>query len=381
MFARTDRGLLADWWWTVDKTLLAALVVLMFGGLVLSLAGSPPVADKLGLDPFHFVYRHAIFLVAALGVLIATSLMSARMIRRTALAVFLVSAALMALTLVAGFEIKGARRWLDIGVFALQPSEFVKPAFAVLVAWLFSEAEHRPDMPAHLIAVGLVGLVVALLVLQPDFGQTMLIMLVWGAIFFAAGMSWRWIATLGVVGIGGIVTAYAAIPHVRSRIDRFLNPGNHDTYQTDTAIEAFLRGGWLGQGPGEGTVKRVLPDSHTDFVFAVAAEEFGVIVCLIIVALFGFVVLRGLYRALGEDDDFSRLAVTGLVALFGIQSLINMGVNLSLLPAKGMTLPFISYGGSSLLSLAYGMGMVLALTRRRPRGVTRLAVGMPMAMR
>lgn len=368
MFARTDRGALSTWWWTVDKPLLAALVALMFGGLVLSLAGSPPVADKLGLDPFHFVYRHAIFLVAAIAVLIGTSLLDARTIRRLAIFVFGASVILMMVTLVAGFEIKGARRWLNFGVFALQPSEFAKPAFAVIIAWLFSEADRRPDMPAHIIAVGLVDLVVGLLVLQPDFGQTMLIVLVWGVVFFTAGMSWKWIAGLGSLGIGGIVSAYAFVPHVRSRIDRFLNPESHDTYQTDTAIEAFLRGGWLGQGPGEGTVKRALPDSHTDFVFAVAAEEFGIIVCLIIVALFGFVVLRGLLRALNEDDDFARLAVTGIVALFGMQSLINMGVNLSLIPAKGMTLPFLSYGGSSLLSLAYGMGMVLGLTRRRPRG-------------
>ena len=371
MFARTDRGPLATWWWTVDKPMLAAIIALMFGGLVLSLAGSPPVADKLGLDPFHFVWRHAVFLAAALCVLLATSLLDRRTIRRVAMGVFVVGVLLMVATLFAGFEIKGARRWLNVGAFALQPSEFVKPAFAVIIAWLFSEADRRPDMPAHIIAVGLVGLVVGLLVLQPDFGQTMLIVLVWGAVFFAAGMSWSWIVGLGGLGVGGIFLAYTAVPHVRSRIERFLNPENHDTYQTDTAIEAFLRGGWLGQGPGEGTVKRALPDSHTDFVFAVAAEEFGIIVCLIIVALFSFIVLRGLMRAMNEDDDFARLAVTGLVALFGIQSMINMAVNLSLMPAKGMTLPFISYGGSSLLSLAYGMGMVLALTRRRPHGEAR----------
>ncbi|MFN0264294.1 putative lipid II flippase FtsW [Tepidamorphus sp. 3E244] len=371
MFARTDRGPLANWWWTVDKPMLSAIVALMFGGLVLSLAGSPPVADKLGLDPFHFVYRHALFMCVALAVLFGVSLMDTRTIRRMAIAVFTIGVVLMIVTLFAGFEIKGARRWLNLGVFALQPSEFVKPAFAVIVAWLFSEADRRPDMPAHIIAVGLVGLVVGLLVLQPDFGQTMLIVLVWGAIFFAAGMSWLWIIGLGAVGIGGIVSAYALVPHVRGRIDRFLNPEHHDTYQTDTAIEAFIRGGWLGQGPGEGTVKRALPDSHTDFVFAVAAEEFGIIVCLILVALFGFIVLRGLTRAMSEDDDFVRLAITGLIALFGIQSLINMAVNLSLMPAKGMTLPFISYGGSSLLSLAFGMGMVLALSRRKPRGEAR----------
>ena len=209
MFARTDRGPLATWWWTVDKPMLAAIIALMFGGLVLSLAGSPPVADKLGLDPFHFVLRHAVFLAAALCVLLATSLLDRRAIRRVAIGVFAVGIVLMVATLFAGFEIKGARRWLNLGAFALQPSEFVKPAFAVIIAWLFSEADRRPDMPAHIVAVGLVGLVVGLLVLQPDFGQTMLIVLVWGAVFFAAGMSWRWIVGLGGLGVGGIFAGAA----------------------------------------------------------------------------------------------------------------------------------------------------------------------------
>ena len=368
MFARTDRGRIATWWWTVDKPLLGIVIALMFSGLVLSLASSPPVAERLGLGSFHFVLRHGFFLLIAMAVLVGTSMMSPRMIRRGALVVFCAGLVLMALTLVIGMEIKGARRWLDLGVFALQPSEFVKPAFAVLAAWLFAQADTRPDMPAKGLAFVLVALVAGLLVLQPDFGQTMLIVLVWAAVFFAAGMSWRWISALSTAGIGGLAAAYMLVPHVRGRIDRFLYPDNHDTYQTDTAIEAFLRGGWLGRGPGEGTVKQVLPDSHTDFVFAVAAEEFGVLVCLVIVALFGVIVLRSLSRALRTGDAFTRLAVVGLAALFGLQSVINMSVNLSLVPAKGMTLPLISYGGSSLVSMAYALGMVLALTRRR-RGV------------
>ncbi|MEM8876402.1 MAG: putative lipid II flippase FtsW [Pseudomonadota bacterium] len=368
MFARTDRGRIATWWWTVDRPLLGIIIALMFSGLVLSLASSPPVAERLGLHSFHFVLRHGLFLVIAMAVLVGTSMMSPRLVRRGALLVFSVGLVLMALTLVIGMEIKGARRWLDIGVFALQPSEFVKPAFAVLAAWLFAEAETRPDMPAKGLAFMLVALVAGLLVVQPDFGQTMLIVLVWAAVFFAAGMSWRWISALSTVGIGGLAAAYILVPHVRGRIDRFLHPEDHDTYQTDTAIEAFLRGGWLGRGPGEGTVKQVLPDSHTDFVFAVAAEEFGVLVCLVIVALFGVIVLRSLSRALRASDSFTRLAVVGLAALFGLQSVINMSVNLSLVPAKGMTLPLVSYGGSSLVSMAYALGMILALTRRR-RGV------------
>lgn len=367
MFSRTDERPIARWWWTVDRVLLGAVLALILGGLVLSLAASPPVAQKLGLDYFHFVKRHALFVMPAIALMVGVSMMDPRQIRRVALAVFIVGLVLMMLTLQFGAEVKGARRWISIAGFALQPSEFVKPAFVVLVAWAFSERLKRPDMPGNLLAILMLAAFVGLLVPQPDFGQTMLAVLVWGALFFAAGMSWLWIALLGGVGVGGILSAYAFVPHVRSRIDSFLDPETGNTYQIDTAIESFVRGGWLGRGPGEGTVKQSLPDSHTDFIFAVTAEEFGIVVCLLLVAAFAFIVLRGLMHALREGDPFLRMAVTGLIVLFGMQSAINMAVNLHLMPAKGMTLPFISYGGSSILSLAYAMGMVLGFTRRRPQ--------------
>lgn len=367
MFSRTDQSPLAQWWWTVDRTLLAAVLALIFGGLVLSLAGSPPVAERLNLDAFYFVERHAMFLIPAVAVLIGVSLMTPRQMRRTALAVFLVGLCLMVLTLQFGPEVKGARRWLNIGGLTIQPSEFVKPAFVVIVAWLFAERQRRPDMPGNLMAILTLLAFISLLVPQPDFGQTILALMVWGALFFAAGMSWVWIALLGGAGISGSLLAYATVPHVQERIDRFLSPESGDNYQVQTATESFVNGGWLGKGPGEGTVKLSLPDSHTDFIFAVAGEEFGIVVCLLLVTVFAFVVLKGLNHAMREQDAFVRLAVTGLVVLFGLQSAINMAVNLSLMPAKGMTLPFISYGGSSLISLAYGMGMVLGLTRRRPQ--------------
>ncbi|MEO1198942.1 MAG: putative lipid II flippase FtsW [Pseudomonadota bacterium] len=366
MFRRTDQTLAAHWWWTVDRQLLGAIIALLAAGLILSFAGSPPVADRLGLNPFHFVYRHILFLIPGIVVLVGVSLLTPRQIRRLAGTLLLVMLAMTAATLIIGEEVKGATRWIDLGVINLQPSEFLKPAFAVVAAWLLSEASRRPDMPTHLLCAGLLGVVVTLLVLQPDFGQTLLILVVWGALLFAAGMSWLWIGALGIVGIGGIVMGYATIPHVQSRIDRFLDPGAHDTFQTDRSIEAVVRGGWFGAGPGEGTVKRVLPDSHTDFVFAVAAEEFGIILCLVLVLLFAFVVLRGLARSMSLPDTFSRLAVLGLVTQVGLQAAINMSVNLNLVPAKGMTLPFVSYGGSSLIALAITMGMVLGLTRKRP---------------
>ena len=216
-------------------------------------------------------------------------------------------------------------------------------------------------------ALGLLAVVVVPLVLQPDFGQTMLIALVWGALFFMAGMRMIWVGGLGGAAAVGLAGAYYFVPHVTKRINRFMDPASGDTYQVSNAIESFVRGGWFGQGPGEGTVKRILPDSHADFVFAVAAEEFGIILCLALVALFAFVVIRTLLRAYVSEDMFSRFAASGLAILFGVQAAINMAVNLQLIPAKGMTLPFISYGGSSMISLAYGMGMLLALTRERPR--------------
>jgi cell division protein FtsW len=288
-------------------------------------------------------------------------------VRRIALLVFVASLILVLLTLVYGAEVKGARRWLIILGVNIQPSEFLKPAFVILIAWLFGESAQRPEMPANTMALGLLLISVVALVLQPDFGQTMLIALVWGALFFIAGMRMIWVAGLGGVAFVGLVSAYVTIPHVARRIQRFLDPSSGDTFNIDQALESFLRGGWFGRGPGEGTVKRVLPESHTDFVFAVAAEEFGIVLCLVLVALFAFIVLRALYRAARSEDLFRRFGAAGLAILLGLQSAINMAVNMHLMPAKGMTLPFISYGGSSMISLAWAMGMLLALTRERPR--------------
>jgi cell division protein FtsW len=347
--------------------MLAALATLMLAGIVLSLAASPPVAARLGLDPFYFVNRHVMFLVPAFAVLIATSFLTPRQIRRIALVVFAVGLALVVATLWFGADVKGARRWIVIFGVNVQPSEFVKPAFVILIAWLFGESARRPEMPANTMAIGLVLLVVACVVAQPDFGQAMLVALVWGALFFMAGMRIIWMAGLGGTAALGIAVAYLTIPHVAQRIQRFLDPGSGDTFQVDTAAESFMRGGWFGTGPGEGTVKRILPDSHSDFPFAVAAEEFGIVLCLVLVALFAFIVIRALAHAMRDDDPFMRFAIAGLAILFGVQSAVNMAVNLHLIPAKGMTLPFISYGGSSMISLAYGMGMLLALTRDRPR--------------
>jgi cell division protein FtsW len=367
MVSRAERSAFGDWWWTVDRLLLAGLAILMLAGLVFLMAGGPPVAERLGLSTFHFVNRQVMFLIPALFIMIPVSFLSLRYIRRLALLVYAVGMALVLLAFQYGPEIKGAHRWIMIGPLGLQPSEFVKPAFVVLSAWAFSEGARRKDVPGTLLAFLLLPATIVPLILQPDFGQTMLVTIVWCGLFFVAGLHWFWVMGLGGAGLVGIVAAYEFLPHVRARIERFLDKDSGDTFQVDTAMESFSRGGWLGRGPGEGTVKRILPDAHTDFIFAVTAEEFGIIVCIALLVVFAFIVLRGLTLARRSEDTFCRLAATGLIFMFGLQACINMMVNVHLMPAKGMTLPFISYGGSSLLSLALGMGFLIALTRRRPR--------------
>jgi len=366
---RSDRSVLSDWWFTIDRLMLSAVLLLMLGGLVLSMAASPPIADRLGLEPYYFVKRHALFLLPASLIVFAASLLNPKQMRRLSLALVAIGFGLMVATLIVGPEIKGATRWLQVGPFSLQPSELVKPGFVVVCAWLFSESQRRKDMPGWQMAAGLYIAFVVLLVLQPDFGQVLLISIVWGGLFFLAGLHLIWVGALAGLALVGMVIAYFTVPHVSARIDRFLNPSTGDTYQLDRALQSFVEGGWFGRGPGEGTLKQVLPDSHTDFIFAVAAEEYGLIACLVLVALFGFIVLRGMRHSLSEPNDFIRYAVAGLMLLFGLQALINMAVNLGMLPAKGMTLPFISYGGSSLISMGLTLGMVLGLTRRRPRSV------------
>ena len=374
MISRADNSALTEWWRTIDKTLLGAVLILMFSGMLLSFAASPPVAERIGYDSFHFIKRHAFFLVPALGMLIATSFFTPTWVRRAALALFALSVVMLLATLFLGMEAKGSRRWLVIAGFTIQPSEFIKPAFVVITAWLFAENARRPDIPGNLFSIILVGIVCALLIAQPDFGQTILVAFVWGAMFFLAGMSWVWIILLGVIGLGGITAAYLFFPHVAGRMDRFIT-GEGDNFQVDTGLQAIVHGGWFGQGPGEGSVKNILPDGHSDFPFAVAAEEFGIILAIGLVLVFGFIVVRTLRHALRAQDAYERLAIAGLVILFAMQSMIHLSVNLKLIPAKGMTLPFISYGGSSLIASAITMGFIIALTRQRPEMRRRRNVG------
>lgn len=362
MASRIDRSPVSEWWWTIDRYLLFTLLFLLASGVVLSFAASPAVAERIGAGTYHFVKNQAFYAVPAALTLVAVSLLSPPQVRKAALILFAVMLLWTVATLFFGTEIKGSRRWLVI-----QPTEFLKPGFVVMVAYVLSEGIRRPGFPGRTFAIALLIITLAPVVAQPDLGQATLLTITWSALFFLAGLQWIFVAGLAAAGGLGMVGAYFVFPHFAGRINRFLDPTSGDTFQVDTAMDSFAAGGWFGVGPGEGTMKRILPDAHTDFVFAVTAEEFGIIACIGLVSLFGFIILRGLNHAREEPDPFVRFATAGLVILFGVQACINMAVNLHLMPAKGMTLPFISYGGSSLVAIALEMGFVLALTRRRPR--------------
>ncbi|MCF8474330.1 MAG: putative lipid II flippase FtsW [Emcibacter sp.] len=367
VFSRTDTSLLSNWWWTVDRLLLGALALLIGLGIVMTFGASPAIAEKLGLSSFHFVKRQIVFLIFSMIAMFGVSLLPVIWVRRVGVMLFLGCLVLLALTIVFGLEAKGAKRWLRMGSFTLQASEFLKPAFIIFSAWMFAESHKSPKFKGWTFSIISYLIVVAFLINQPDFGQTILISMVWAAQFFMAGLPMIWVLGLAGFGMAGIFMGYMFLPHVTSRIDRFLFPETGDTYQVDTALNAFRSGGLFGRGPGEGAVKKILPDAHTDFIFAVTGEEFGIILCLLLIVLFAVIVVRSLVNLLKETDMFVLLAVSGLIMQFGLQAFINLGVNLSLLPSKGMTLPFISYGGSSMLSVAITMGMVLALTRKGSR--------------
>jgi len=365
--SRADNSILGRWWWTVDRWTLGAIGVLIGFGYIMMLAASPAVAERIGSSRDMFLLKQVFFLAAAGAVVVAVSLLSPRSIRRMAIIGCIIALALTVATMFIGVEIKGARRWIALPGLSVQPSEFLKPCFAIVAAWLISEGRRTLRFPGKLLAIGIFLMIAMLLKSQPDVGMLAVISAVFFAQLYIDGLNLFLVAILLVAAGFGGVGAYMFFPHVQRRVEAFLHPGNGigTDYQPRTALEAFGNGGLLGRGPGEGHVKDVLPDAHADFVFAVAGEEFGMIVCLIIVAVFCFIVLRGLLRLLKEHDLFVVLSCTGLVTGFGLQAFINMASSLQLIPTKGMTLPLISYGGSSALAVALGMGMLLALTRRR----------------
>lgn len=370
-FARSDRSPLGVWWWTVDRWMLGVVGLLIGIGVLMSFAASPAAAARMNIgDPFHFAVRQCVFAGGAAFILLAVSMLDVKGVRRAAFFIWLFAIAVMIALPFIGHSAKGATRWLQFGSFTFQPSEYMKPALIILVAWMFAEGQKGQGVPGVSIAFGLYAISVGLLLIQPDVGQTVLITVAFGAAFWMAGVPMSWVMLLGATAIAGLSSTYFLFPHVASRVDRFLSPDKADTHQVDRAAEAISAGGFFGRGPGEGVMKRHVPDLHTDFIYSVGAEEYGLIFSLLLIALFAFVVVRGLYRAMKLSDPFEQVAAAGLFVLVGQQAIINVAVNLNLIPTKGMTLPFISYGGSSMLAMGLTMGLALALTRRRPGAYT-----------
>ncbi len=362
-FSRNSKSLIANWWWTVDKALLIMIGLIIVIGAFLNFSASPAVANRIGVGSFHFIKRQFFFLPLAVGIMLLLSMQSLKTIRRTAVIGYVLTVIFMIFALW-GPEVKGAHRWISLGSFSLQPSEFVKPTFVVVAAWLFEGQKRYRDFPGDALSMGLFAFTLFLLLLQPDVGMSVVVTLVWAFQFFLSGLS-LWIvggmALAGIIALGG---AYLVFPHVQARFQQFLASENNLSYQVKKALEAFENGNVFGVGPGEGVVKMHIPDAHTDFIFAVAAEEYGMLLCLLIVGLYAAIVIRTLMISCKDNNLFIILAASGLAASFGLQSIINMASTLHLMPTKGMTLPFISYGGSSLLGIALGMGMLLAITRK-----------------
>lgn len=370
-FKRSDRSALGVWWWTVDRWMLGVIAILIAVGVVLAFAASPAAAARMNVgDPFHFAVRQCVFAAGAVIILISVSMLDVKGIRRSAFFIWLAAIAIMIALPFLGHNAKGATRWLEFGGFSLQPSEFMKPALVILVAWMFSEGQKGKGVPGVSIAFGLYFLSIGLLLIQPDVGQTVLITIAFGAAFWMAGVPLSWVMVLGGLAVTGLSSTYFLLPHVHSRVEKFISPDSSDTHQVDAAAMAQAAGGLFGRGPGEGIMKRHVPDLHTDFIYSVGAEEFGLVFSLLLIALFAFVVIRGLYRAMKLSDPFEQVAAAALFVLVGQQAFINVAVNLDMIPTKGMTLPFISYGGSSMLAMGLTLGMALALTRRRPGAYT-----------
>ena len=366
MIAAARRGAGPLLWRGLDRTIAFTVMALIGVGILLSLGASPAATERLSIpDSYYFLYRHAAYAVGALAILAFTAALSPRGARRLAAAALAGSMIVMALLPLIGSEVNGATRWLRLGPVSIQPSEFFKPAFIVVLAWLFAEESRGAPVAGRLAGFALYLAGAGLLIIQPDFGQTVLVTCLFGALLFAAGLPWLYTVALGGVAVSAGAAGAVFLPHVRARIEGFLGASG-DRLQTETAIDAIQRGGFTGVGPGAGEVKRLLPEAHTDFVFAVAAEEFGLVASLAIIGLYAILLTRAWSNAMRLSDHFAQLATAGLAMLFGLQAFINIAVNLSLLPPKGMTLPFVSYGGSSMLALAFAAGLMLALTRRAP---------------
>ena len=353
------------WWWSMDKGTLGLLIAILFLGGAFVTTASVGVAPRYDVEPYYFAQRQWLFLTAGLGTMLFFSLFSPKGIKWLSMLGLLVGLAALSATLIVGVDVKGANRWISLSGLSIQPSELLKPVFIVATAMLLNDQDGQKLSVGFWASALLMAIIGAQLLLQPDFGMFLLFAFVWAMQVLVAGIPFIYIVLFSGLGLGAVGIGYMFLPHVQSRIDRFLDPASGDTYQIDQAREAFLSGGLFGQGVGEGVVKTMIPDAHTDFIFAVIGEEFGLIACALLLFLYAAVIYRGMRALYKEDDKFVLLAGTGLLVLLGTQVFINTAVALSLLPTTGMVLPFISYGGSGTLSMAMAMGFMLAFLRRR----------------
>lgn len=363
-FSRQSHNALAKWLWTVDKVILFVSLALLSIGIILDITASPAVARRINVDDFWFVRKQVFYVIASIGIIFFLSMLKLKTIRRLSLLGFVVCFGLLVLTLFFGFETKGAKRWMSIAGFSMQASEFMKPIFIVVTAWLLDCGKKYDYFPGMAVSIGLYGAIAGLLLLQPDVGMTLLVTAIFGLQLFLAGLPMLFVGILAAGGIAVLFALYFTFPHFHARVDQFLYGSDETSYQINRAMEAFQNGNLVGRGPGEGTVKLHIPDAHTDFVFAVAGEEYGVWLCLIIIVLFAVIITRALRAAMKETNLFVMYAEVGLAASLGLQAFVNMASSLHIIPTKGMTLPFISYGGSSLLGSAIEIGMLLAITRK-----------------
>ena len=373
---RGDRSAFAAWFFDVDRMLLGLAFFLIAVGLVAVAAASPATAVRYSdgahhLAPLHYFWRQLMWVGVSVPVMLVVSMLPVATARRFALTGAVVFFVLLAVTPFAGVVVNGARRWIGFGIAQFQPSEFLKPFFIVAIAWLLSLKGRDEELPVVPITLGMTGAVAALLMMQPDFGQTIIFCTVWFALLAISGTSAKVLGGLAACAPVGLGAAYLFYSTARTRIDAFLFPnadgdGGGDHFQTEAAHATLTAGGWTGTGPGGGHAKFGLPEAHTDYIFSVVGEEFGLVACMVIACLFLAVVVRVFVKLLDEQDEFKLLAASGLAVQFGAQALVSMAVNTGLAPSKGMTLPFISYGGSSMIALSIGMGLLLAFTRRNP---------------
>ena len=363
-FSRKSHNILSNWWWTVDKTLLGLVSGLMVLGIFMTFSASPSVAHRVGFGSYHYIYRQCFYVPIAFVIMIFLSMQNLKFIRRFASIGYILALILTVMTIFWGEEVKGAHRWIRILGFSLQPSEFIKPTFAIVAAWLFDAQRQYSEIPGTWLSTGLFFITAGLLLAEPDIGMTFVVSAIWFFQLFLNGLPFIWIIGAGVLGIVSAVVLYFTFPHFHTRIQQFITSENELSYQVQKAFDAFQSGHLLGRGPGEGVAKLSIPDAHTDFIFAVAAEEFGFIICALIIGVFATIVIRSMLISMKDRNFFIILSSAGLAASFGLQGIINMASSLHLMPTKGMTLPFVSYGGSSVIASAIGIGMLLAITRK-----------------